>query len=433
MRLRAGTGLCFLSLVLGGIVIGHAQETKTTNISQATILDQRDRQLIAKMREHAWNKFAEITETLDIHDPKSPPVWDSWEGICVAVPSGTSLPSTQKQRNLQLPLELVADFRQRYSDDNAALKDAANFLKNPNASIGTEVLYNPPACRHIRELEIENRRKTFVGLNAPAREREIEAFPPTAIVVKASWRTVGPQYPERISIWYSSNKDLPNCLQGCIDTIKVRIAGPDEPCNLPVAQGADVVTSCFYNVSDPESPENRLILVALHMITKEVPDWTWSTFWWHLEPNIGPYAAQKPRSAKLRGIWRNYLMDTTLSTETPWEGKSRTGDPSPVKDPCLQDITQPSRARICFNPYIEGGLKNGRISNCMNCHKRAAYPAMIPVVERGYLSPDSACFDEPERKITLDYLWSLIPFEANPLEQFRSQLKAQLLLLQSNK
>src|SRR5262249_8502968 len=58
-------------------------------------------------------------------------------------------------------------------------------------------------------------------------------------------------------------------------------------------------------------------LIAFHYTTKEIPDWVWSTFWWHDAPNAGAFAAGRPTD--VTGVWRNYLMDVAMSADTPRE------------------------------------------------------------------------------------------------------------------
>jgi hypothetical protein len=58
-----------------------------------------------------------------------------------------------------------------------------------------------------------------------------------------------------------------------------------------------------------------VVLLGMHVTTKEIPDWVWATFWWHDRPDDGPFAADRP--AQLDGAARNYLMDVAYSAESP--------------------------------------------------------------------------------------------------------------------
>jgi len=92
-------------------------------------------------------------------------------------------------------------------------------------------------------------------------------------------------------------------------------------------------------------------LVAMHVTTKEIPDWIWATFWWHDRLDEGTFAMNRPPEVK--GTWRNYLMAEAYSMDTP-----RQSDGS---------------QRIAFNPWLEARFPHGTASNCMTCHRRAVF------------------------------------------------------------
>ena len=137
-----------------------------------------------------------------------------------------------------------------------------------------------------------------------------------------------------------------------------------------------------------------LALVGLHIFSAESSTGTWGTFWWHDRPMEGPFAKDRPDDMK--GVWRNYLMDTTSDAMLPREPDGS--------------------AHICFNPWFEakfpdGGQGAGVTSNCVSCHSRASYPTInfLPI-HRGYPDPlnDSAF---AAGRVRTGQLWSV----ANPL------------------
>lgn len=104
---------------------------------------------------------------------------------------------------------------------------------------------------------------------------------------------------------------------------------------------------------------DTLVLVALHVMTAELPSGIWGTFWWHDVPDVGQFAVGRP--ATLTGPWRHLLMDVAFDAVLP-----REPDGSP---------------RVCFNPWFDAPFPgsahaNGLHSNCVNCHNRASYPAV---------------------------------------------------------
>ena len=131
-----------------------------------------------------------------------------------------------------------------------------------------------------------------------------------------------------------------------------------------------------------------MVLVAMHYTTKEIPNWVWATFWWHDKPEVGQYAADKPGSAVLKNVWRNYLMDVSYDMDSP---KESDGTPNAV-----------------FNPYLEAGFANGVNSNCMTCHQRAVWTkkgASFRPITRGAAKPTDAHFKDATM---VDFLWSLL-------------------------
>jgi hypothetical protein len=47
-------------------------------------------------------------------------------------------------------------------------------------------------------------------------------------------------------------------------------------------------------------------LVAVHVITHEIPGWVWATFWWHDEPDAAPFGGDRPKT--IGNVFRHYLM-----------------------------------------------------------------------------------------------------------------------------
>jgi hypothetical protein len=129
-----------------------------------------------------------------------------------------------------------------------------------------------------------------------------------------------------------------------------------------------------------------ILFIGTHVTSKEIDDWTWSTFWWHDKPNDGPFAKDRPDEVK--GVWRNYLMALTDDQVAP-----REPDGSPL---------------VGYNPWLEGKFNNGIVSNCMSCHHRAGFPpvSFLPVT-RGLPDPASDPAFRPGRLQT-DFMWSIL-------------------------
>ena len=111
------------------------------------------------------------------------------------------------------------------------------------------------------------------------------------------------------------------------------------------------------------------LLVASHVSSREIDNWTWQTFWWSPSPSTLPSQPPNAMSAppSIAKPWNQYVACSAYYMVTP--------------------PTDPNGAPLyCFNPYLETGLTGlfnepktatttGVHSNCMSCHRAAAWNA----------------------------------------------------------
>jgi hypothetical protein len=98
------------------------------------------------------------------------------------------------------------------------------------------------------------------------------------------------------------------------------------------------------------SADTTMRLAALHIITKELRDWSWITLWWSPEPNTDFGADRPPAIAALGGPWASYKM--CVVTGYAEKDPAQPGGPS----------------TWCSNPYLEVGANNAQ-TNCIGCHQ----------------------------------------------------------------
>jgi hypothetical protein len=106
------------------------------------------------------------------------------------------------------------------------------------------------------------------------------------------------------------------------------------------------------------------VLFAMHVNSKEVPFWTWQTFYWQPGPDTpNKFPGSKADApASLPAPFNNYAMCASYSQTIP---------------------ANSSKMALCFNPYLETdpGIPAGITSNCVSCHGLAGvgtgptYPA----------------------------------------------------------
>ena len=143
--------------------------------------------------------------------------------------------------------------------------------------------------------------------------------------------------------------------------------------------------------------EDYLALVAVHVTTRETPDWVWATFWWHDNPDRTFSGRERP--ARIRHPFDQFRMDVAQSADVP--------------------VAPDGTPHIAFNPYLEAGFALGTESNCIGCHQKAVWtvggPGEVYPVHRGSISPDDLFF---AGKLRTHFLWSLV-FRPRPLPSAR--------------
>jgi hypothetical protein len=213
---------------------------------------------------------------------------------------------------------------------------------------------------------------------------EVPAFPSDAVAIKLTWYAVKAHGMTTMPIWDGEPRGDANADTTWQRTIRVDPDG--SPGTVPLSafiyrdlESDAEVAAARIAAHDPDlAIGDHIALVAAHVTTKEIPDWTWQTYWWHDAPDSGRFAANRP--TELRGVAASYLMDATYSTDAP-----------------------------CFNPWLEARFPDGVASNCVTCHQRAVVGAAdyLPVTH-GRLRGDDPYF---RGHPSTDFLWS-VAFEA---------------------
>ncbi|GIW08214.1 MAG: hypothetical protein KatS3mg060_3019 [Dehalococcoidia bacterium] len=415
-----------------------------------------DRQAI---REHAWNLWAGLTApSLSVVNGQRLPIFETWYSADeLFEDAAAGKDPLRGPRDFARFFELPSQHLIGRPPDTML---AANFM--------SFVSYNQAGARHLWENGLF-RRATLVDLNnrfnatnQPIEARTIPPFPNDAVAIKVVYGLIKrPDSPQSdngltaLPIWrptYPPPADSPPIYLTWLDCVAVDPAGRYpagslQPVNCngtaeaPRVRPSPVVRlNDFYSfqLTTPDQvqqarkfmrepsvgqPEERfvtnagqvpeigdfVVLLAMHVTTKEIDDWTWQTFWWSPNPDSSPFGDN--RTAKVRGPFRNFEMCTAYDMVLP-----REPDGGPA---------------ICFNPHLEADLgvivpvtptgepmprdlMNGIKTNCMACHVRAGYPSFDrndptaanfgPVRNEGYVPPNDPIF---ARIVRTDFLWSV--------------------------
>lgn len=152
-----------------------------------------------------------------------------------------------------------------------------------------------------------------------------------------------------------------------------------------------------------------IVLLAMHVTTKEMADWTFQTFWWMPTPHVAPFGDDRP--ASVRAPFDNYQMCTAYSVVSP---RGANGSLPACFNPYLETDLGPTKPYMMEDKTYPPDPMAGTRSNCQNCHRRAAYPAFDSkapasadfghVANDGFRSPNDPYF---ARLLKVDFMWSI--------------------------
>lgn len=351
-----------------------------------------------KLRDHAWQVFAGLTQKTRPGEADSEAVWETWYSREEVFSAGAAPQSVRLlQRDLMTPAQ--------FFEPGVATPQAIG------ASALAFTLFNQELKDHTRSKKLQMK-ATMKALNdgwtaaTPIKDRKVPDYPREAMSLKLVWKLVSKEGMTQIPIWDELPR-MPSYPALPEENWPRRIAVDPSREVIPAGEMVDipnfpnsrvVPVSAFYHfklnasqAADIGAEEGDIaILVGMHYTTKEIPNWVWATFWWHDRPDAGPYAAGRLDASKISGPWRNYLMDVAYDMDQPEEGD---GTPDAV-----------------FNPWLEAVFANGVNSNCMTCHQRAVWTDPAPhflfhlPVTRGATPDDDPRF---RNRTKVDFLWSL--------------------------
>jgi hypothetical protein len=335
-----------------------------------------------------------------------------------SAPAGSEIPIfAPNPPAYPVPAQVIAAYPQCYAASSQSLVDGQVFQSNGDIMIAG-VIYNQPAYDWIRSQNLYQ----GSALDAFRTQGRIAEMPPGSIILKPMmWPIQGSGY-TALPVW---DNQPPSAEEGSYAGFEIQrlwsravavtpqpeaaIASVDvtylhgvfqsngtTPLGPNTYRGAPVVgLDRFYTFRFPDlasmDPCDRAILdasaywaygrafaatdylalVAMHVMTKEQPAWTFQSVWWHDRPNDGVFAANRP-DLNVPGPWRNYLMTSTYgipALTAPAPGRAPAQGPTPPFAPSWP---------IAYNPYIELAADHPIRTNCMNCHHRAAWPRPIP-------------------------------------------------------
>lgn len=298
-----------------------------------------------------------------------------------------------------------------------------------------------------------------------AKQPEIEAFPVNAVVVKPVYKVITKDklYQNRYYVMaaWPGTPDVTPAIEangypeqswkaGCVyvDTQNSgasQASGVDASCSGPTAASTyglgDFVNfklnadnAALFDLGNKQKlvAGDTLLLMAMHVSTREMTEWTWQTFFWTPNPKAPPLpsstAVAGAMPAQLTGPAAHYAGSFAYSMVTPNQpisGGQSVGQPVVGYNPYLEAGFPKSTFGI-FRPIVDGTASwTGTVgvqTNCMTCHALAAV-AFTKTANPTYGTDFYIGRDDPyfNGTVQTEFLWSIADVVAT------QQSKAQKL------
>jgi hypothetical protein len=355
---------------------------------------------VTAMRDHAWKLWAGMTaKSGQLIDGTDSPIWETWYGTedlfpqpslaAVALqPQALLRPRPRELRAFVQPLQFHHHPSLRAAAAVAASSNIVSFNKfDPEAATFIVTPQSGPGgatFQYNQGASLQNLNQAW-PVGTSGQNRAINEFPiraietkPVFLLVKATGLTPQPLWQGPAGSTNPVNP-TPNTWTTCVlidpaGSGNVRLATATEiaakvdvgrnACNTylygPLSllysfkMTAEEAASFRQAQGGPAVAGDYAVLVAMHVNTKEIPFWTWQTFWWQPggdTPNGFP-GSKAQQTATLSAPWSNYAMCTNYN----------------------QTVRPGEKAMdVCFNPYLETSpaIPAGITSNCMSCHGTA--------------------------------------------------------------
>jgi len=342
---------------------------------------------------HAWDLWGAITTLTDQqHNGQKVPVYETWWSAEEALAPPAALAAAARQGRRVLQLHAPKQFDRLKPD---------LFAARPPVSLFSIAKYNDSIKKRIDEHKY-NDGKELARINAawgntkPIAERKLVDFDNDAVMLKPVYRFIPGE-----NTWTKRMLVVPPDLNLDAKSLSLQDAGQPIPA-FPLSD--------FYSIKlskddaaflGPRAKEgDYVILVAMHVSSREIDNWTWQTFWWSFDKPEVPDASK----VHVKAPFDHYQVAVGYSFMTAPDNP--------------QSLTV-----TCFNPYLEAGFdpsafvyttgQTGIQSNCMSCHRTAAWPGPDQLyAANGVIDPSNPTIFAGKTKT--DFLWGIADRVAAP-------------------
>jgi hypothetical protein len=399
-----------------------------------------DKMDFPKLRAHAWDIWESINTNVSNH--QTLPIWETWySGYEVYVLGKDAATHRANVKDFEFPAQFVHlhNSGSRIPVDPAERATAFNRYSRSLAQTIWDKGYHKKAT-------LERITQEFDAKGTPVADREIstsvDAVDALSFAIKPVFQFIEGDTPSAVPYWSGvspqATRDLfnpePHTWNQCVVVDPTGTLQPGTsysmPCNGQPGDWQVVSLDDFYtieitqemvdsfsqmargsgddvgahNITDTSAISKNLkagnyaLLMAMHVTGKEIVDWTWQTYWWSDEPDNPPFGSDRPST--IPKPWNNYQMRTAYFMVMP-PGQRQGGTPL-----------------HSFNPYLETNLRGyfrispmdsirwtGVFSNCMSCHRLAAFPDNQYAPD-GFIDKGDAFLFGGKTKV--DFLWSVL-------------------------
>jgi len=373
------------------------------------------------MNRHAWELWAALTwpSNQELNGQKVP-VFETWWDADEALLPPQQMKGTRGTRQFRRPVQFR--FQEAIQTRIERLDLGSNPPARPPQTLFDEVKYSDEIKQFIAKNEYYDhseldRINNNWPKSTPVQDRKLKDFPDTSVMVKPVFRLASGTGITILPYWAGPVNSTTPSTPGPNTWTKKMAVVPEgmDPSKVKVREGnADLPSMSvndFYNLKLtkeeaavlPGSKEgDYMLLVGMHVSSREIDNWTWQTFWWSF---VKPAIATDIKD-KVKPPFDHYQVAVGYSFMT---GPNSEGQENPDALPL-----------VCYNPYLEARFGNnvfvrpgqlGIESNCMSCHRCAAWPATTPqqanpsYVANGLIDPgDPTLFGN---KTKTDFLWGV--------------------------
>lgn len=425
---------------------------------------------------HGWGLWASLTAPSGQTEfgIQNVPVYLTWLSPqeIAKLPPGTTpnalkLAHVQRALTLGLPTQFLRSksLIDKLNKEAKLEKDAAKHRKLLGAASSTPmsvrdtdvtetVGYDPSAAAFAQQ----NNLFSLAALRAiyKAGNASIPAFPDTAVTIKPVYKVVSkahsfqnlyvmpawPGTPEVITPKIKSEGFPESSWPGCVyvdnqNTGTSTASGVDPTCKGPTANSTYGLGDFIHatvtkdNINQIKSTSSltdielgdTVILVAMHVTSREMTEWTWQSYFWTPDPANPPLPSSAEvashRPAQLTGPAAHYAMTIgyqMVAPNQPVDGGKSVGEPVIAYNPYLESgFNAATFGPTPANPGITNPATGktytatvGVQTNCMACHgtasaafdgsKRLAYLTDM------YLSRTDPVF---QKHLQTEFLWSI--------------------------